>query len=99
MEGTLKRIYESIINGEQSEAVKYVQQALAEGINPVDILNEGMVKAWQRLGGCSRKGNIRAGDVDCSAGNAKRLRVSDHKASTGQGERKIEWERVVVGTR
>ena len=50
MEGTLKRIYESIINGEQSEAVKYVQQALAEGINPVDILNEGMVKAMAEVG-------------------------------------------------
>jgi 5-methyltetrahydrofolate--homocysteine methyltransferase len=50
MEGTLKEIYESIINGEQAEAVKNVQQALAEGISPVDILNEGMVKAMAEVG-------------------------------------------------
>ena len=50
MEGTLKGIYESIINGEQAETVKNVQQALAEGIDPVDILNEGMVKGMAEVG-------------------------------------------------
>ena len=45
MEGTLKEIYKS------------VQQAVGEGINPVDILNEGMVRPWRRSCACSRKGN------------------------------------------
>ncbi|MDR3577440.1 MAG: corrinoid protein [Anaerolineaceae bacterium] len=50
MEGTLKGIYESIVNGEQAETIKNVEQALAEGINPVDILNEGMVKGMAEVG-------------------------------------------------
>lgn len=50
MEGTLKGIYESIIDGDQGAAIKNVNQALAEGINPVDILNEGMVKAMAEVG-------------------------------------------------
>ncbi|MDR3566218.1 MAG: corrinoid protein [Negativicutes bacterium] len=50
MEGTLKSIYNSIIDGEQAETVKYVQQALSEGINPSDVLNEGMVKAMAEVG-------------------------------------------------
>lgn len=50
MEGTLKGIYDSIIDGEQAETVKYVQQALSEGINPSDVLNEGMVKAMAEVG-------------------------------------------------
>ena len=50
MEGTLKGIYASIIDGEQAETVKYVQQALSEGINPSDVLNEGMVKAMAEVG-------------------------------------------------
>jgi 5-methyltetrahydrofolate--homocysteine methyltransferase len=50
MEGTLKGIYESIIDGDQAAAIKNVNQALAEGVNPVDILNEGMVKAMAEVG-------------------------------------------------
>ncbi len=50
MEGTLKGIYESIIDGDQAAAIKNVNQALAEGINPVDILNDGMVKAMAEVG-------------------------------------------------
>jgi 5-methyltetrahydrofolate--homocysteine methyltransferase len=50
MEGTLKGIFESIINGDQPETVNKVNQAVAEGLDPVDILNDGMVKAMAEVG-------------------------------------------------
>lgn len=50
MEGTLKGIYESIINGDQPETVNKVNQAVAEGLDPVVILNDGMVKAMAEVG-------------------------------------------------
>jgi 5-methyltetrahydrofolate--homocysteine methyltransferase len=50
MQGRLKGIYDSIIDGDQAETAKNVQQALSEGISPVEILNEGMVKAMAEVG-------------------------------------------------
>jgi len=50
MQGRLKGIYDSIIDGDQAETTKNVQQALDEGLSPVEILNEGMVKAMAEVG-------------------------------------------------
>jgi 5-methyltetrahydrofolate--homocysteine methyltransferase len=50
MQAALKGIYDSIIDGDQDRTAKDVQQALDEGLNPVVILNEGMVKAMAEVG-------------------------------------------------
>lgn len=46
----LKDIYDSIINGQQKVTAAKVQQALDAGMDPAQILNEGMVTAMGEVG-------------------------------------------------
>ena len=46
----MQEIYESILNGQQKVAAAKVAEALAEGIEPARILNEGMVAAMAEVG-------------------------------------------------
>ena len=50
MEPVLQAIYDSILNGQQKVSSEKVGQALAEGIEPGVILNEGMVAAMAEVG-------------------------------------------------
>ena len=50
MSQVLEEVFDSILNGQQKLTVEKVSQALAEGIDPGTILNEGMVKAMARVG-------------------------------------------------
>jgi 5-methyltetrahydrofolate--homocysteine methyltransferase len=50
MEPVIKEIYDSILNGQQKVSSAKVQEALDQGINPADILNEGMVAAMAEVG-------------------------------------------------
>ena len=50
MEPVIKEIYDSILEGSQKVTVVKVQEALDKGINPGDILNDGMVAAMAEVG-------------------------------------------------
>jgi 5-methyltetrahydrofolate--homocysteine methyltransferase len=50
MQPLLQEIYDSILNGQQKVTPVKVTQALAEGVEPVTILNEGMVSAMAEVG-------------------------------------------------
>ena len=50
MQPLLQAIYNSILNGQQKVTSEKVTQALAEGVEPVTILNEGMVLAMAEVG-------------------------------------------------
>lgn len=50
MNDLLKPLYDAIVNGDQKQAVAQVQAALDAGIDPIVILNEGMIAAMQRVG-------------------------------------------------
>ncbi len=50
MQPVLQAIFDSILNGQQKVAVEKVTQALAEGLEPVEILNKGMVDAMAEVG-------------------------------------------------
>ena len=50
MEPLIKEIYNSVINGNQTTSAEYVKQALEQGLNPAEILNEGMVAAMAEVG-------------------------------------------------
>jgi 5-methyltetrahydrofolate--homocysteine methyltransferase len=50
MEPVIKEIYDSILNGQQKVSSAKVQEALDQGINPADILNDGMVAAMAEVG-------------------------------------------------
>ncbi len=46
----LQAIFDSILNGQQKVTVEKVTQALADGLEPVEILNKGMVDAMAEVG-------------------------------------------------
>jgi 5-methyltetrahydrofolate--homocysteine methyltransferase len=50
MQPLLQAIYDSILNGQQKVTAEKVTQALAEGVEPTTILNEGMVAAMAEVG-------------------------------------------------
>lgn len=50
MNDNLKPVYDAILNGQQKEAVAGVQAALDAGIDPIVILNEGMIAAMKQVG-------------------------------------------------
>ena len=50
MQPVLQAIFDSILNGQQKVTVEKVTQALADGIGPAEILNEGMVSAMAEVG-------------------------------------------------
>lgn len=50
MEPILQEIYSSIVSGNQTASAEKVKQALEQGLNPADILNEGMVAAMAEVG-------------------------------------------------
>jgi 5-methyltetrahydrofolate--homocysteine methyltransferase len=50
MDQQIKQIYDSILDGQQKEAVSGVQAAIDAGLSPGDILNEGMVDAMAEVG-------------------------------------------------
>ncbi len=46
----LQAIFDSILNGQQKVTAEKVTQALADGLEPVEILNKGMVDAMAEVG-------------------------------------------------
>ena len=50
MDPKIKGIYDSILEGQQNEAVSGVQAAIDAGLPPGDILNDGMVDAMAEVG-------------------------------------------------
>ncbi len=50
MQPVLQAIFDSILNGQQKVTSEKVAQALAEGLEPTVILNEGMVAAMAEVG-------------------------------------------------
>ena len=50
MDPKIKIIYDSILEGQQNEAISGVQAAIDAGLPPGDILNDGMVDAMAEVG-------------------------------------------------
>lgn len=50
MNDILKPLYDAILNGDQKQAVASVQAALDTNLDPVVILNQGMITAMQEVG-------------------------------------------------
>lgn len=44
------KLYEAILNGQQKQAIAGVQAALDAGVDPIVILNEGMIAAMKQVG-------------------------------------------------
>ena len=46
----LKKLYDSVVNGDAKGAQAITQQALAEGVDPLELVNEQMVPAMDEVG-------------------------------------------------
>jgi 5-methyltetrahydrofolate--homocysteine methyltransferase len=56
MNDLLKPLYEAIVNGNQKDALAHVQAALDAGLDPIVILNDGMIAAMQKVGSLFQAG-------------------------------------------
>lgn len=50
MEYAISEIYDNVIKGDQNATVEKVQQALDRGVDPADLLNEGMIAGMSEVG-------------------------------------------------
>src|SRR5512134_1461788 len=49
-EDVLKKAMTAVINGDEDAAVAAARQALAEGVNPVEVISEGLSAGMTRVG-------------------------------------------------
>ena len=56
--GILEQIQQLLIDGEESEIEELVRQALEEGIKPITILNDALIKGIEIVGEEYQKGNF-----------------------------------------
>ncbi len=50
MENRIKEIYEAVVNGDTNCVMQRVQSALADGINPEALLNDGLIASMKEVG-------------------------------------------------
>ncbi len=89
-EATLEKIQQLLIDGEDEELKEAVQQALDEGIGPLSILNDALIKGIAAVGDEYQKGNFFLPDLilgakAMEAGIAviKPLLTGDQEAKSG----------------
>lgn len=58
MKDDLRELYESVLEGNQGNVKRGVEIALAKGLNPTEILNEGMITAMAEVGRLFEEGEI-----------------------------------------
>ena len=58
MEPVLQAIYDAVIDGDTDATTEGVEKAIAEGLNPGDILNNGMVAAMSEVGKLFEEGEF-----------------------------------------
>jgi 5-methyltetrahydrofolate--homocysteine methyltransferase len=58
MEPLIQEIYDGVINGQQNKVSEKVRQALAQGLSPAVILNEGMVAGMAEVGRLFEEGEF-----------------------------------------
>jgi 5-methyltetrahydrofolate--homocysteine methyltransferase len=50
MENRIKEIYEAVVNGDTNCVMQSVQSALADGVNPETLLNDGLIASMKEVG-------------------------------------------------
>jgi 5-methyltetrahydrofolate--homocysteine methyltransferase len=63
----LKALAESVINGDQTQAVEITKAALAEGIAPKDVLDKGLIAGMDVVGSRFKKNEVYIPEVLISA--------------------------------
>ena len=96
MENVMNELYDSIINGDATEATAKVQAALDAGIDPGSILNGSMIKAMAEVGRLFEEGEYFVPEMLISA-RAMQAGLSVLKPHLAQADVKV-LGKVVSGT-
>ena len=76
MKTSIADLYENVITGNRSEVEAKVKQALSEGIEPQEILSEGLISAMTDVGRRFELGDFFVPEMlIAAAGHASRLAI------------------------
>ena len=66
-EELLKKMYQSVVDGEEDDSRDLAEQAVTGGMNPIEAMDEGFLKGIQEAGRLYEAGEYYLPDLVCSA--------------------------------
>ena len=93
----LKKLAQAVIDGEPEDAVELAQQALAQGLDPLTCINQGLTAGIERVGELFAEGEYYLPDLIIGGEAMKDALAILEPALKGSQERKV-VARVVLGT-
>ncbi len=93
----LKKLAQAVIDGEPEDAVELAQQALAQGLDPLTCINQGLTAGIERVGELFAEGEYYLPDLIIGGEAMKEALAILEPALKGSQERKVVG-RVVLGT-
>ena len=93
----LKKLAQAVIDGEPEDAVELAQQALAQGLDPLTCINQGLTAGIERVGELFAEGEYYLPDLIIGGEAMKEALAILEPALKGSQERKV-VARVVLGT-
>jgi corrinoid protein of di/trimethylamine methyltransferase len=97
-EKILDKLIQAIINGDEAEAKKMTEEALAAGMNPSDVVKQGAVKAMDIIGEKWRKFEIFLSHVMLAAEAMKSVMAILLPKIAAEQKTSISYGKVVLGT-
>lgn len=97
LEGIIRQLEQAVIEGLPEDAKMYANQALAQGLDPLDCINEGLTPGIQRVGELFASGEYFLPELIIGADAMKVALDILEPAMVGGQEREIVG-RVVLGT-
>jgi 5-methyltetrahydrofolate--homocysteine methyltransferase len=96
-EDIYKKLAQAIIDGESEIAVSLSRQALEHGMEPLDCINEGLIKGIQHVGNLFAEGDCYLPELVMSA-NAMKAALSVLEPAMLAGQQREIVGKVVLGT-
>jgi corrinoid protein of di/trimethylamine methyltransferase len=96
-EGIIRQLEQAVIEGLPEDAEMYANQALAQGLDPLDCINEGLTPGIQRVGELFASGEYFLPELIIGADAMKNALDVLEPAMVGDQEREVVG-RVVLGT-
>jgi corrinoid protein of di/trimethylamine methyltransferase len=97
-EETLDKLIQAIINGDEAEAKKITEDALAAGMDPLDVVKKGAVKAMDIIGEKWRRFEMFLSHVMLAADAMKSVMAVLLPKITAEQKSTFSLGRVVLGT-
>ena len=96
-EELMEKAAQSILDADEEAAIEIAKKSIAEGINPLDVINEGFSKGIRRMGGLFDRGEVFLPTL-IVASEAMVAAVKILEQALPQEERGVKLGIVVLGT-